>query len=179
MSALLAAGCLSGIHSAAQTLPGTPVSDVTAMLPSARLLGSTRLNVWGFDVYDARLFVTPGFRAEAYAQSPFALELRYLRAFTGKDIAQRSIDEMRRSGAVSDAQAAQWLREMVAMFPDVKKGDSLVGVYQPGSGVRFVYNGVPRGTVGDATFALRFVGIWLSPQTSEPSMRAALLALAD
>lgn len=149
------------------------------MLPSARLLGSARLSVWGFNVYDARLFVAPGFRAEAYAQTPFALELRYLRAFTGPDIAQRSLDEMRRAGPLTDAQATRWLRDMVAAFPDVKQGDSLIGLYQPGSGVRFSHNGVSLGTVGDAAFAMRFMGIWLAPQTSEPVMRAALLALAD
>lgn len=149
------------------------------MLPSARLMGATRLTVWGFNVYDARLFVAPGFRADAYAKTPFVLELRYLRAFTGPDIARRSLDEMRRAGPLTDAQSTQWLREMVAMFPDVKKGDSLTGLYQPGNGVRFSHNGVMLGTVGDAAFALRFMGIWLAPQTSEPVMRAALLALAD
>ncbi len=175
---MLASACLAGAPSAAQTAAPPAASEVTALLPSARLLGSTRLSVWGFDVYDARLFVAPGFRADAYAQTPFALELRYLRAFTGRDIARRSLDEMRRAGPLSDAQASQWLAEMEAKFPDVKKGDSLVGLYQPGSGLRFSYNGAPIGPVGDAAFALRFMGIWLAPQTSEPVMRAALLALA-
>jgi len=179
MYVLLVAGCFLIFPSIAQTVAAMPTAEVQAMLPSARLLGSTRLSVWGFSVYDAKLFVTPGFRAEAYAQSPFALELRYLRDFTGKDIAQRSLDEMRRNGPMSEAQATRWLREMVGAFPNVKKGDSLIGMYQPGSGVRFSHNGVSLGTVGDAAFALRFMGIWLAPQTSEPVMRAALLALAD
>jgi hypothetical protein len=34
------------------------------------------------------------------------------------------------------------------------------------------------GEVRDATFARLFFGIWLSPRTSEPQLRAALLGLA-
>jgi len=173
------AGCWLTLPTIAQTAAAISTTEIQALLPSVRLLGSTRLRVWGFNVYDARLFVAPGFRAVAYAQTSFALELRYLRDFTGKDIAQRSLDEMRRAGPLTDAQANQWLREMVTAFPDVKKGDSLIGLYQPGDGVRFFLNGTPRGTVGDAAFAQRFMGIWLAPQTSEPVMRAALLALPD
>jgi len=176
---MVATGCLVGLHAVAQTTATTATAEVLVLLPSARLLGAARLSVWGFDVYDARLFVAPGFRADAYAQTPLALELHYLRAFAGKDIAQRSLDEMRRTGALPDAQATQWLRDMAAVFPDVKKGDRLIGLYQPGGGMRFVFNGVPRGTVGDAVFAQRFIGIWLAPQTSEPSMRATLLAITE
>lgn len=176
---MLASGSLAGLHAVAQAPAMTPTAEALVLMPSARLLGSARLSVWGFDVYDASLFVDPGFRADAYARTPLALELRYLRAFNGKDIAQRSLDEMRRTGPLPDSQATQWLREMATVFPDVKKGDRLVGLYQPGDGMRFVFNGVPRGTVGDAAFAQRFVGIWLAPQTSEPSMRATLLAIPD
>jgi hypothetical protein len=31
--------------------------------------------------------------------------------------------------------------------------------------------------VADAAFGARFMGIWLAPQTSEPALRQALLAL--
>lgn len=170
---------MSGFDGAAQPTTNAPPAELQAVLPSARLAGAARLTAWGFNVYDARLFVAPGFRSETYEQTPFALELRYLRALAGRDIAQRSLDEMRRAGPLPDALAAQWLREMVVMFPDVKKGDSLIGLNQPSGGVRVFFNGVPRGTLGDAAFAARFFGIWLAPQTSEPAMRAALLALSD
>ena len=59
--------------------------------------------------------------------------------------------------------------------PDVKKGDRIVGVYQPGNGARFFFNGASRGEIRDAAFAERFFAIWLGPRTSEPAMRAALL----
>jgi hypothetical protein len=58
-------------------------------------------------VYDARLWVGPGFRQSEFDRHPLALELAYLRAFTGADIARRSIDEMRRAGSFDAAQFAR------------------------------------------------------------------------
>ncbi|VTY39177.1 Uncharacterised protein [Xylophilus ampelinus] len=155
-----------------------PTPVLATALPDARPAGSTRLRVWGLDIYDASLWVAPGFRADAWAQGRFALELHYLRGFDGEDIARRSLDEMRRQGPVSDAQAQAWLAAMRAAFPDVKKGDRLTGVHEPGVGARFFHNGEPRPAVRDPVFAQRFFAIWLDARTSEPALREALLAPA-
>ncbi|MBU1359096.1 MAG: chalcone isomerase family protein [Gammaproteobacteria bacterium] len=153
-----------------------PPIEMKSAIPDAQRAGATRFTVWGFDVYDASLWVGPGFRADRWDRAPFALELRYLRAFDGRDIAQRSLDEMTRLSPVPAPQARTWLDDMKAAFPDVKKGDRLVGIYEPGTGARFFHNGVATRTVRDADFAKRFFGIWLERQTSEPAMREALLA---
>ena len=84
----------------ATSAPGATAADAPAWrsaLPGARRVATTRLTVWGFQVYDATLWITEGFRPELWAQRPFALELGYLRDFDGEDIAKRSLDEMRRS----------------------------------------------------------------------------------
>ncbi len=60
-------------------------------------------------------------------------------------------------------------------FPDIVKGDRITGVFEPGVTAKFFFNGQPRGEIRDADFALRFFGIWLSPKTSEPKLRDALL----
>ena len=65
---------------------------------------------------------------------------------------------------------------MAALFPDVKAGDRLTGVQQPGRAARFFFNGQFRGEVVDAEFTRLFFGIWLSPRTSEPALRAQLLS---
>ena len=72
--------------------------ELARVLPTASLAGQATLRFWGFDVYQASLWVEPGFSAAHYAQGVFALELRYLRDFAGADIAKRSIAEMRRQG---------------------------------------------------------------------------------
>lgn len=146
------------------------------LLPQAQLLGKTRLSVWGFKIYDAQLWVAPGFNAERYANQPLALELAYLRDFDAADIADRSLKEMRRSATISDAQAQQWRLDMQRVFPDVKVGDRIMGLHRPGVGASFWVNGKAGGEILDAEFSKLFFGIWLSPQTSEPAMRTALVS---
>lgn len=148
--------------------------EVTALggvKPSALV----RLRVWGFEVYDARLWTPSGFRYTPYAQQPFALELQYLRRLEGAQIASRSLEEMRRVGSFTDAQAQTWLAEMRAIFPNVVAGDRITGVNQPGQGAEFWVNGRRVGRVNEALFARLFFGIWLDERTSEPEMRTKML----
>jgi hypothetical protein len=49
---------------------------------------------------------------------------------------------------------------------------------RPGEAAVFWLNGRLRGEIRDAEFARRFFGIWLSPRTSEPALRSALLGSA-
>jgi hypothetical protein len=134
-----------------------------------------RLKVWGFEVYDARLWIPRSFRHSQYVQHPFALELQYLRRLDGTAIASRSIDEMRRVGTFSDTQAQSWQAAMSNLFPNVAQGDRITGVNQPGQGAEFWVNGQRAGEVKDPAFARLFFGIWLDERTSEPKMRTQLL----
>jgi hypothetical protein len=147
-------------------------------LPGARLLGQGKLTFFGLNVYSAKLWVTDAFQPEDFVRHPLALELEYARSLVGQQIAERSLVEMRRAGEVPDDKASSWLAAMAQIFPDVNKGDRLTGVYQPTEGMRFLLNGKPRGDVRDVAFARLFIGIWLSPRTSEPKLRQALLGMA-
>jgi len=173
--ALLAgAGVLFSIHISAQTVP----AELRASLPLANLAGSSKLTYWGFDVYNASLWVAPTFKAAEFERHAFALELAYLRDFRSEDIARRSLDEMKRLQNISSNRAQQWERAMRDIFPNVKAGDRISGVNQPGMGVQFLTNGQVSGDIRDVEFARLFFGIWLLPDTSEPRLRQALLAKA-
>lgn len=150
-------------------------AEVAAELPGARLQGSGRLTFFGLHVYDARLWVRDGFEAPRFESVPFALELEYARTLYGRLIAQRSLEEMKRGGAIDDPRAQRWLAEMNRTFPDVAKDDRLTGVHRPGESARFFVNGTLRAEWHDTELARRFFAIWLGPQTSEPALRAALL----
>lgn len=178
-----AAGMVVLPHNAAAQVPSAVAStrlpaEVEAELPNGQLTGSARMRFFGFDIYDSRLWVAPGFKASAFAQSPLALELTYLRSLSGKAIAERSLKEMQRSGKFTTEQEQRWLSAMMDTFPDVNNGDRLTGMHVPGVGARFWLNGQPRATIRDAEFSRYFFGIWLSEATSEPQMRANLLARA-
>lgn len=155
-----------------------PPPELRATLPVAALAGQATLRVWGFEVYHARLWVAPGFDATGYAQHPFALELSYLRDFASADIAKRSLSEMRRQGAMESTVEARWEAQMRTVFPDVSASDRITGIHQPGVGAVFLGNGRRLGEIRDPAFAKAFFGIWLSPRTSEPRLRSALLARA-
>ncbi len=151
-------------------------TEVRSALPAATLAGSSRFTVWGFGVYDARLWVEPGFEANTYDSHGFALELNYLRDFSNHAITDRSIDEMQRLAPIPEAKRASWRQSLRAAFPDVRKGDRITGINRPGVGAVFMTNGRPTGEIRDPEFARQFFGIWLSARTSEPRLRAALLA---
>lgn len=167
-------GCLLGLQAQARPLP----EELVPSLPAAGLSGQATLKFLGFEVYEATLWVAPGFAEANYEQNPFALELAYLRDFKGADIAKRSIAEMRRQAPITEAQESAWENQMRALFPDVRAGDRITGVNQPSAGAVFWRNGRLLGEVRDPAFSKRFFGIWLSAQTSEPKLRRALLARA-
>jgi len=145
-------------------------------LAGARMAGQGTMRFLGFDIYRARLWVQPGFDADNYGAHPLALELTYQRSFTAETIARRSIEEMRRVGRFTPRQAARWQQALQQALPDVKPGDRLLGLYQPGAGAVFQMGGRVVGEVPDAEFARLFFGIWLSPNTSEPGLRQELIA---
>jgi len=160
----------------ANTSAAAAAGPATTPLAGARMAGQGTLRFLGFDIYRARLWVQPGFDADNYGAHPLALELTYQRNFTAEAIAKRSIEEMRRVGSFSAQQATRWQQLLQEALPDVKPGDRLLGVYQPGGGAVFHMGGRVVGDVPDAEFARLFFGIWLSPQTSEPGLRAELIA---
>jgi Chalcone isomerase-like len=169
LTAALGAASLRAQQPASAVVP----PEVATELPGAQLQGGGRLSFLLLHVYDIRLWsaAPPG---EDYARSAFALELEYARALAGREIAERSIVEMRRIGDFDETRGRQWLAEMVRLLPDVKAGDRLTGVQREQS-ARFHFNGQWRGELADADFARLFFGIWLSPRTSEPKLRQALL----
>jgi Chalcone isomerase-like len=177
----LAASVVLGFACAAPIAPawaaiGQPPPELEAALPQHRLLGKARLSVYGFQVYDSRLWVPPVFSTENFSNQPFALELAYLRDFKNEAIVDRSIAEIRRLAAIDEAKAIAWRQAMLRVIPNIKKGDRVMGVNRPGEGATFWVNGRLAGDVDDAEFARLFFGIWLSPKTSQPKMRIALLA---
>jgi hypothetical protein len=156
-------------------LATTAPSEVAQALPQGQLIGTGRMRYLFWDVFDAALWVPPGFAAPRYFDHPFALELRYLRKFSGAELVASSLQEMRRVRGLDPAKEMAWSAAMRSAFPDVEPGDRITGVHRPGVGVRFFVNGRLQAVVDDADFARAFFGIWLSPDTSEPRLRSALL----
>jgi hypothetical protein len=172
---LLAAAAMWATVAHAQT---AAPAELATDLPGARLQGSGRLRFLGLRIYDARLWMAAQPVGKDFGASPFALEIEYARELKGEQIAERSLAEMRRQGDIAEPLAARWLTTLKQLIPDVKGGDRITGVHLPGAGARIYLNGSLRGEPRDTEFARLFFGIWLSPRTSEPTLRDALLGRA-
>ena len=126
----------------------------------------------GLKVYEIRLW----HHGETYSQTaPFALELEYAMRFRGRDIAARSIEEMKAQGLTDPVALGRWRQTMEKLFPDIRPGDRLIGIAVPGKEARFFHGDRPLGTVEDPAFVQAFFDIWLSPRTRAPRVRERLL----
>lgn len=167
-AAALLLACLCGVAAAAP-------AHIEAAIPQARVAGSGLFTYFGIKVYTAELTVGP----KGYAPgAPFALDLRYARAFKGARIAAASVEQMEKIGAGTPVQHQAWLRQMLAIFPDVVEGSRITGIHLPNSGVRFFLDGVAIGAIDDLAFSRAFFGIWLDPASTAPELRRALLRQA-
>ena len=175
MRQLLAAAILSLTALAALA---APPAFVTADVPEARLAGEGEYTWFGMRIYQAQLWVGPqGYQGAASATAPFVLELRYARALDGRKIAEASYEQMQKLGVGTPPQRLAWLDTMQRIFPDVRQGQRIAGVYRAGiaPGVRFYLDGNVLADVPDGEFARAFFAIWLSPESTAPKLRTALL----
>ncbi len=153
-----------------------PAGWLQARVPGCRLAGSGWFRWWGFEVYRASLWVGPrGLDPARLGDRPFALELRYARALAGIDIADTSARLIARLGLGSPRQREQWLQSMRRLFPDVRPGDRLAGLYRSDPPrTEFFLDGRRVGEVAGAAFARAFFAIWLSAHSPAPALRRAL-----
>lgn len=139
-----------------------------------RRWGSGEMTLFGFSLYRVTLWVAGHAPGDSLPDAPSALQLDYQRDIARRQLVDVSVDEMRRLGA-SDAQLQRWRAELERVLPDVKDGETIVGVHYPGHGAAFHHGGRARGKVADADFARLFFAIWLDARSRSPALRAALL----
>jgi hypothetical protein len=164
----LALLCMIGALSAAAAAPlGEHVTD-------PRQVGSGRLNFLVWNVYTATLYAPSG---RWSPDGPFALRIDYHMDLTGRDIAERSVEEMRRQGLEDPGAIGRFRARMEAIFPDVAAGTSLTGIRDSRGATLFFRDNDFIGAVDEPEFTDRFFSIWLSPETSEPALRRSLLGL--
>lgn len=151
-------------------------SDNATPEPRLSLRGRGTLRFMGLAVYEAELAVAAGFDPARPEASAFELKLAYLRKLSGAAIVDRSIQEMRRGGEIAPADEARWREFMARAFPDVNRGDVIVGRWQPrAASSSFAHNAGAPVELLDPVFGPRFFGIWLAPHSSQPELRERLL----
>lgn len=141
-------------------------------IPNAQMAASGRLTIFLFDVYDASFYTVNG---KLGVTPPFALKLSYLRDIKGEKIADQSAEEIRNQQRVDEVTLADWHSQMRNIFPDVKKGDSITGIYKETSACTFYKNNTYLGQINNTQFCDVFFDIWLGEKTSAPALRNKLI----
>ena len=153
-----------------------PYASEVMTLEQARplaLVGSSQLRVAFLKIFNSELFTKSGEWNDP--RQSFRFELTYQRNISGSFLAKQTAKEWDHLGFV-DSRRAQWEAEILAMWPDVKKGDKIAFDVDDLGVSRFYYNGTWVGSFEDPDFAPAFIAIWLSPKTSRPAHREGLLA---
>lgn len=154
-----------------KTMPTIPLSVKTYM-PDAKIVGKGRMRYLAWEVYDATLYAPKGLYAPGKSM---ALTLGYLRPLKGKEIADRSIQEMRGQGFKDEASLLLWQKRMISVFPNVVAGTILTGVRTTEGKTVFFKNNKLIGSIDNPEFSENFFGIWLNEKTSSPDLRKQLL----
>jgi len=137
-----------------------------------QMVGQARLEVLWWPVYESRLYSPGGDYVEGVR--PLRLEIQYLRDVEAQDLVDHTRKEWQRLG-VEGPQSEQWLRTLARLWPDVRKNDLLALVLDKQGRGTFYLNGKALGTIDDPGFGEDFLAIWLSPKTSRPELRLALI----
>ncbi len=137
-------------------------------------VGEGSLTYLFWHVYDATLYASEG---QWQPEQPHALSLTYQRALEGKQIADRSIEEMRRQGINDELKMASWHRQLSQILPDVDQGTVLTGIFTEDKTTVFYQADTKLGEIEDPDFGKHFFAIWLGENTSAPNLRKQLLAL--
>lgn len=151
---------------------GPAPESLREISPDWSEIGSAKMRWFGLHIYDITLWSSVrGFDDK----QPHALQIRYARTIPGEQLVSTSIDQMRGLGFRDDAELQRWRLALAGVFPDVKPGEIILGIHQPGVGAKFFHQGKATGTLTDPKLAHAFFAIWMDEKTSEPGLRAQLL----
>ena len=141
-------------------------------LDDLKKVGEAKLKVLFWDVYNSSFYSKTGeYQAE---QFPQALKINYLRDIDAEDLIERTQDEWEKLG-IKQVTFSQWIPLLTNIFPDIKKGDTLLLSVSENQQSEFFFNGKTIGKITDQTFGKSFLRIWLDENSSYPKVRNKLI----
>jgi len=146
--------------------------SASASINNLKTVGQAEMRWLFFPLYQVALKTADGrYQGNRYPQ---ALDILYRRNIAKEDLLTATDNQWQRL-RVPEVQRQQWLKQLGTIWPTIKRGDRLgLSVNTDGSN-NFIYNGRNIGGVNDKKFGESFLAIWLSPNTSQPSIRQLLI----
>lgn len=145
---------------------------VQAAEQNYRLVGEAELKFMFWSVYYSRLYTVDGDYRDG--QLPLRMEIEYQLPVKRKALVERTAREWDHLG-VEHPRQEQWLTALLGLWPDLEREDVLALEVDADGVSTFFHNGEPLGRILDQAFGEQFLGIWLSPATSRPDVRASLI----
>ena len=143
-------------------------------LSELKKVGEAKLQVLFWDVYNSSLYSQTGqYQAESFPQ---ALKIDYLRNIDANDLIEKTQDEWEKLG-IEKVKFTPWITLLTDIFPDIKKGDSLLLSVNKNLQSEFFFNGKKIGEITDQTFGKTFLRIWLDENCRYPQVRNKLIGI--
>jgi hypothetical protein len=144
-------------------------------LPKLQLIkvGSAVFSVLFWDIYKSTLYTKTGNYENIKPQEPLLFEIEYLKNITSEELIKRTIEQWDHLEKV-EAQYLPFIPKLRGIWPDISSGDKLTLLNQNGRSV-FYFNDEKIGMIEQREFGQLFLDIWLSPKTSQKTLRAKLI----
>jgi hypothetical protein len=107
------------------------------------------------------------------------LSIRYNVSIKRHRLLETTLKEWRRMGTGTDVQRAEWIKQLDALWLDVKPGDRLIAFKRQAGPTQFYFGDRRLGEVPDPAFGPAFFAIWLDAKCRHPEVRDGLLGVKE
>ena len=155
---------------AASELP----EPLKAVRPQLLSVGSSTLRWFGIHVYDMSLYTED----QTYTTNNAAvLSILYHISIKHRRLQDTTLEEWQRMNKGTPEQREAWIKELDAMWPDIKSGESLSAYRQSDGPTQFYFGDRLLGEIADPAFGPAFFAIWLDAECRYPKLRDKLLMI--
>jgi hypothetical protein len=137
-----------------------------------KMVGQGKMSWFFIDLYHAELYSPNGqYKHKNYPQ---ALNITYQKDIDKDHLVSATEKEWQKL-AIDNEQQPIWLSQLNAIWPDIRKGDQLLFMVENDGSGYFYHNNQLLGAVNNPHFSEAFLSIWLSQNSSQPTLRKQLL----
>ena len=132
-----------------------------------------KVNVYVAALYTAKKSTDPNVILDAAV--PKELVLQFVRDVGAADISKGWNEGFEKNAKTKLPSLSDRIATLNSWMSDIKSGQRVTFVYQPGTGVQVDVNGTAKGTLKGDDFADAFFAIWLGAEPPNPEIKAGLL----
>lgn len=136
-------------------------------------VGRAKFSVLFWDIYNSTLYTKSGSYVHESSTEPLIFEIEYLKNITMDDLLERTVQQWKHL-EIPVEEYNKFIPALKAIWPDISSGDKLTMLVKNKQSI-FYFNDVKAGRINEEAFSQLFLAIWLSPKTSQTTLRNQLL----